>query len=96
MPENTEKKEGALSSFLAKNAWALIIVTSSVVGQWAVFGARLDNLEARVDRQGTAITDIRSQVQETQNQYAALNAKVDALKDGVDYIRNRIDRALNN
>lgn len=90
-----EQKPNFLVEFLAKNAWALVIVATSVAAQWAVFGVRLDNLEARVDRQGTAITDIRSQVQETQNQYAALNAKVDALKDGVDYIRNRIDRALN-
>lgn len=92
----SEPKENFLMAFLSKNAWALVIVASSVIAQWAVFGVRLDAVEARLDRQGTAITEIRTQVAESQNQYAALNAKVDAMKDSIDYIRNRIDRAINN
>lgn len=81
--------------FLTKNAWALAIVLSSVIAQWAVFGVRLDNIEARQDRQGTAISTLQASVAEVQNQYSALNAKVDAVGSNVDYIRNRIDRALN-
>ena len=89
-----EKTTSALQDFLAKNAWALIIVASSIVGQWAVFGVRLDSIEARVERQGTAISEVRTQLAETQNQYAALNAKLEGIDATVNYIRSRIDRAI--
>lgn len=85
---------GPVIEFFSKNAWAMAIVASSVIAQWAVFGVRLDSVEDRIDRQGMAITELRSEVQETKEQYAALNEKVDSVKESVDYIRNRIDRAL--
>lgn len=77
--------------FIRNNAWAIVIVTASVVAQWAVFSTRLDTIEQRQDRQGTAITGLQSSVADVQTQYAALNAKLDALNDNVLYIRNRID-----
>lgn len=78
---------------MRNNMWAIALVIASVIAQWAVFGVRLDNIEGRQDRQGTAITDLQDQLTQTQSQYAALNAKVDAVSDNVLYIRQRIDEA---
>lgn len=80
--------------FLKNNLWAIALVLASVVAQWSVFGVRLDNIEARQDRQGTAIADLQNQVTTTQTQYAALDAKVDAMNDNILYIRQRIDAAI--
>lgn len=93
--ENNEKRV-QLPEFVTRNAWALIIVAASVIGQWAVFGVRLDSIEARVERQGTSISDIRSSLAETQNQYAALEAKLEGIDQNVNYIRTRLDAALRN
>ncbi len=82
-----------LIDFLRSNAWALIIVASSLIGQWYVTTARLDTIEARQDRQGAAITALQTSVADVQTQYAALNAKLDAIDSNVNYIRSRIDNA---
>lgn len=79
--------------FIRNNAWAIVIVVASVVAQWAIFSTRLDTIEQRQDRQGTTIAALQTSVQDVQTQYAALNAKLDALNDNVLYIRNRIDTA---
>lgn len=74
-----------------KTYWPLALVASSIIAQWAVFGIRIQNVEDRLDRQTTAIAEVRSQLTETQNQYAALNAKLDGIDKKVDYILNRVD-----
>ena len=86
-------KQTFLFDFVKNNAWALVIVFASVVGQWYVFTARLDNIEARQDRQGTALQDLQTSVAGVQTQYAALSAKLDAIDSNVNYIRSRIDAA---
>lgn len=88
---NETKQVNVLIDFLGKNAWALAIVASSVIGQWAVFGVRLQTVEERLDRQGTAISTVQSALAETQTQYASLAAKLDAIDSNVSYIRNRLD-----
>lgn len=92
---NEVRATNPITDFIQKNLWALIIVTASVIAQWAVFSVRLQNIEARQDRQGTVITALQDQMRDTQTQYAALNAKVDAVNDNVLYIRERIDKTLN-
>lgn len=92
MTNESPKINSFLTDFLAKNAWALIIVVSSVVAQWAVFGTRLDSLEAKVVHQESMIAETRTQLAETQNQYSALEAKLEGIDANVTYIRNRIDR----
>lgn len=89
-------KPNPLVEFLTKNVWAIALVVSSVIAQWAVFGVRIDNIEARQDRQDLAVIDLRTQLQETKENYAALEEKVDSVKESVDYIRSRIDAALRN
>lgn len=79
--------------FFSKNAWAIVLVIASVVAQWAVFGVRLDNIEQRQDRQGNSIQTLQATVSTVQTQYAALNAKLDAIDSNVNYIRSRIDKA---
>lgn len=89
-----EPKRAPIGDFI-KTYWPIALVAVSLAGSWAILGQRVTAVEERLDRQGTAITDIRAQLQETQEQYAALEAKVDGIKESVDYIRSRIDRALN-
>lgn len=81
-----------LIDFVRNNAWAIIIVIASIVAQWAIFSTRLTNDEGRLDRQSSAISTLQSSVNDVQTQYAALNAKLDALNDNVLYIRNRVDK----
>lgn len=71
--------------------WPIIAIVLSLVAQWAIFGVRIASLEDRQNRQGTAIVSLQASVADVQTQYAALNAKLDALGDNVLYIRTRID-----
>lgn len=74
-------------------ALAITTVMVSLVTQWAVYGIRIANVESRQDRQAAAIMVIQGQITDQVANYAALQAKLDAIKDNVDYIRSRIDRA---
>lgn len=96
MTHQDNNKPNPFLDFFAKNAWALILVVSSVVAQWAVFGVRLDNLEQGVDTNTLAISETRTQLAETQNQYAALEAKLEGIDANVTYIRTRLDAVLRN
>lgn len=79
-----------------KTLWPVFLIVMSLVAQWTLLGQRVETLEERVDRQGTSLTELRSQVTESQKDVAALTEKVDGIKESVEYIRNRIDRALTN
>lgn len=94
MTHETTSKQSQFVEFFAKNLWAIALVIASVIAQWAVFGVRLDTVEARQDRQGQAITSLQEQVQDADTRYAALEAKVDSLNENVLYIRNRIDKVF--
>lgn len=96
MTHENPRQNNVLMEFLAKNAWALILVTSSVVAQWAVFGTRLDSLEHRVTTHEEILSDTRAQLAETQNQYSALEAKLEGIDENVNYIRSRLDQILRN
>lgn len=74
--------------------WPVALVIISLAAQWAILGQRVSALEDRVDRQGTSIADVRTQVAESQKDVAALNEKVDGVAENVNYIRSRIDNAL--
>ncbi len=74
--------------------WPVALVVVSLAAQWAILGQRVSALENRVDRQGTSIADVRTQVAESQKDVAALNEKVDGVAENVNYIRSRIDNAL--
>lgn len=71
---------------------AIATVLVSLITQWAVFGVRLSAVEQRQDRQGTTITTLQGQVTGLANDISGIKAKVDAINDNVNYIRNRIDK----
>lgn len=73
---------------------AVMTVIVSLITQWAVFGVRISNIEARQDRQGTALQSVQDSLTQQLANYAALAAKLDALNESVLYIRNRIDSAI--
>lgn len=95
---NPEQEKNSKWVDLFRTFWPVAVVLISVVVNsvinWTTFGVRLDAIESRQDRQGSAITSLQTSVTDTQNNYAALNAKVDSLSDNVLYIRQRIDNAL--
>lgn len=78
-----------------ENNWTIVLsvmtVIVSLVAQWALLGYRITAVEQRQDRQGSAITDIQTTLSSQAAEYAALEAKIDAISDNVDYIRSRID-----
>lgn len=93
---STEPKENSLNSFIARNAWAIIIVSASVIGQWAVLGTKVTGVEERVGNLETADISFREELNANKSDVAALNAKVDAVSENVTYIRSRIDQVLRN
>lgn len=81
--------------WLKNNALTITIAILGVVASYSVntalYGYRLTAVEARQDRQGTAITTINATLATQQSQFAALSAKLDAISDNVNYIRSRLD-----
>lgn len=81
--------------WLKSNSITLTIVIAGVIASYSVntalYGYRLSSIEARQDRQGTAITALQTSIADVQTQYAALNAKLDGIDSTVNYIRSRID-----
>lgn len=71
--------------------FSIATVLVSILAQWTLLGYRISSVEARQDRQSTAITTIQSQLSSQASDYAALNAKLDAIDDNVTYIRQRLD-----
>lgn len=76
--------------------WPILFSLSSIlislVAQWAILGQRITAIEARQDRQSTAVLALQTQTSDLSNNYATLAAKLDAINDNVNYIRSRIDR----
>lgn len=80
-----------MTDFLTKNVVAIILAGVSFVSMYAVNSYRIQALEDRQDRQGTAVMLLQSQQTDGIANYAALDAKLDAVIDNVSYIRSRID-----
>lgn len=86
MTTHTEKTN-PFADFLFRNAWALILVVASVVGQWAVFGVRLDNLEDRVSANAEAI-------EAPQDQANATALDIAQIQKDIEYMRMKLDRII--
>lgn len=71
---------------------AVVTVCVSLVAQWAVFTVRLSNIEGRQDRQTEAIQKLQDSDKSQIAIAATLSAKVDAIADNVNFIRDRIVR----
>lgn len=81
-----------MNDWLKHNAWSLVIAAVTMISTFALYGIKIQNLEERADRQGVALTTVQTSLANTQSQYAALSAKIDAMNDLLIYIRNRIDK----
>lgn len=77
--------------WLKANAWVLAISAATIISTFTLYGVRISAVEARVDRQGTAIATMQTALASQQSQYSALNAKLDAMNDLLVYIRSRVD-----
>lgn len=69
-----------MSDWIQKNGVSIAIALTSLVSTYAVYGYRLQALEARVDRQGTAITDVRNSTQDTQIALARIQTDIEYIK----------------
>lgn len=87
MSNNNDNKTNFLGDFLARNAWAIILVTVSVVAQWAVFGVRLENIEERTKSSEEAIVNLQAST----NAYAVSIAEI---QRDIQYIRLKLDRII--
>lgn len=69
-----------MTDWLQKNGVSIAIALATLVSTYAVYGYRLQALEDRVDRQGTAITDIRNSTQDTQIALARIQTDIEYIK----------------
>lgn len=69
-----------MMDWLQKNAISLVIGLTTLISTYAVYGYRLQALEDRVDRQGTAITDIRNSTVDTQISLAKIQTDIEYIK----------------
>lgn len=80
----------SMNDFLQKNAMTLIIAGMTVISSYAVntalYGYRLQSIEERVERQGTAITDIRNNNTDIQISLARLQVDIAYIKVQLDKI----------
>lgn len=88
-----------MSDWLKNNIGNVITVTVIIV----TFGTsyivtntrnetRISALEARQDRQATALTNQQVQITNLANDVSGMKALLTAMNDNLTYIRNRIDR----
>lgn len=83
-----------MGDFFKNNAVTLIVGAISFVSIYAVNNYRLNTLETRQDRQAEQIQGVRDQVNDQGRSIVAMQTKIDAINDNVNYIRSRIDAAV--
>lgn len=76
-----------MKDWFVKNWWSLLIALLTLSSTYTMYGYRLDQLEKRVDKHDTQIT----QLQDLSNQAAVTLAKIQ--KD-IEYIRLRVDQIV--
>ncbi len=69
-----------MSEWLQKNGVSIAIALTTLISTYAVYGYRLEALEARVDRQGTTINDIRNSNVDTQVALAKIQTDIEYIK----------------
>lgn len=73
-----------MNYWLKSNGISLVVAIVTIISTYAVYGYRISALEARVDRQGTAITDIRNSTTETQISLAKIQTDIEYIKMTLD------------
>lgn len=69
-----------MNDWLQKNAISLIIAATTLVSTYAVYGYRLSALEARLDRQGTAIQTLQNTNTDTLVALARIQTDISYIK----------------
>jgi hypothetical protein len=77
-----------MSDWLTKNAISLLIAGVTLVSTYAVYGYKLEALQERQDRQGSAITALQSD--NTQTLVALARIQTD-----IDYIKVQLNKIVN-
>ena len=88
----TENQKDYVSNYL--KYWPVVLFIGGIISTWAVFGVRLAGVEARQDRQADTIRMLQGQVTDLGNDISGIKAKIESINDNVNYIRDRIDRAV--
>lgn len=69
-----------MQNWLKDNGVSLLIALTTFASTYAVYGYRLGALEARVDRQGTAISAIQNTTVDTQISLAKIQTDIEYIK----------------
>lgn len=69
-----------MNAWLKDNAISIAIALTTLVSTYAVYGYRLSNDEARLDRQGTAITALQTGDTDTQVALARIQTDIEYIK----------------
>lgn len=69
-----------MNSWLKENAVSIAIALTTLVSTYAVYGYRLSAVEARQDRQGTAITTLQTGDTDTQVALARIQTDIEYIK----------------
>lgn len=69
-----------MNAWLKDNGVSLLIALTTFISTYAVYGYRLSALEARVDRQGTAISAIQNTTVDTQISLAKIQTDIEYIK----------------
>lgn len=69
-----------MTNWIKDNGFSVLIAIITMVSTYAVYGYRLTALEARVDRQGTAIMGIQNTTVDTQISLARIQTDIEYIK----------------
>lgn len=78
-----------MSDWLKSNAVSIAIALTTLISTYAVYGYRLGAVEARQDRQGTAITALQTSSNDTNVALARIQTDIEYIKAQLTQIANR-------
>lgn len=76
-----------MNEWLKKNSWGLVIAGVTMASTFALYGYRLDAVEAQQDRQGTAITNIQDKSND-------LNVALARIQTDIEYIKIQVGKIV--
>lgn len=78
-----------MNSWIKDNAISIAIALVTMVSTYAVYGYRLSAVEARQDRQGTAIVALQDSSNQTNVALARIQTDIEYIKTQLQQISNR-------
>lgn len=71
--------------------WPIVVAVVSFATGYTTLSNKVQSLQERQDRQGTALGTQQAQITSIVNDVSGLKADISSIKDNVNYIRSRID-----